>query len=195
MPRISAPSVAEHHAAQERALLDAARELLRETGQAPTMAEVAARAGLARSSVYQYFSSRQDLLRAVVRDVFPRWTQRITDAMAAAPTPADAVIAYALSNLDLVAEGEHAVGAALAGLAPGQELDEQARSMHREISEPLTEALTRLGVPAPSAVADLVNSVVHAATRMLEAGDDRAAVGTRVCALLGPFAREHGAAG
>lgn len=193
MPKISAPSVAEHHAAQERALLDAARELLRETGQAPAMADVAARAGLARSSVYQYFSSRQDLLRGVVQDVFPRWAQRITDAMEHAGSPADAVVAYAHTNLDLVAEGEHAVGAALAGLAPGEELNEQARDMHQRISEPLTEALERLGVPDPAAVATLVNAVVHAATRMLESGDDHAAVAARVSALLGPFAREHGA--
>lgn len=195
MPKISAPSVAEHHAAQERALLDAASELLREKRAAPAMAEVAARAGLARSSVYQYFSSRHDLLLAVIRDLFPRWTARITGAMAEAPTPADAVLAYALSNLRLVAEGEHAVGAALAGLAPGSALDREAAAMHREIAEPLAEALAALGLDEPDPVASLVNAVVHSATRMLESGSDHGAVEAHVRVILGPFVREHGGVG
>ncbi|MDR2255694.1 MAG: TetR/AcrR family transcriptional regulator [Arthrobacter sp.] len=194
MPKISAPSVAEHHAAQVRALLDATRELLRESGKAPSMAEVAGRAGLARSSVYQYFSSRQALLEGLVKDVFPRWAARITAAMAAAPNPADAVLAYASSNLDLVADGEHAVGAALATLAPGEAIGAEAHSMHQQISEPLAEALSTLGVPDPEGVAELINAVVHAATRRLEAGASREEAQASVAALLGPFVREHGGA-
>ena len=73
MPRIEAPRVAEHHARQRRALLDAAHALLAETGEAPSMAAVGRRAGLARSSVYQYFDSPGALLHAVVTDVFPTW--------------------------------------------------------------------------------------------------------------------------
>mgnify|MGYP005984344365 CR=1 FL=1 len=194
MPKISAPSVAEHHAAQVRALLDATRELLRESGKAPSMADVAARAGLARSSVYQYFSSRQALLEGLVKDIFPRWAERITSAMAAAPTPADAVLAYASSNLDLVADGEHAVGAALATLAPGEAIGAEAHSMHQQISEPLAEALKTLGVADPEAVAELINAVVHAATRRLEAGASREQAQASVAELLGPFVREHGGA-
>lgn len=195
MPKISAPSVAEHHAAQERALLEATREILRETGKAPSMAEVAARAGLARSSVYQYFSSRQALLQGLVMDIFPRWAERITQAMEAASTPADAVLAYARSNLDLVADGEHAVGAALASVAPAAALSEEARSMHERIGEPLIAALERTRVPNPQAVAELVNAVVHAATRQLEAGGEREAVWSTVVSMLGPFVREHGGRG
>ena len=40
MPRISAPTVAEHRAARERALLDAAHQILLETGLAPSRLEL-----------------------------------------------------------------------------------------------------------------------------------------------------------
>ena len=50
MPRISQPTVAEHRAARVRALLDAAHDLLLETGEAPSLSAVAERAGLARTS-------------------------------------------------------------------------------------------------------------------------------------------------
>ena len=190
MPKITASTVAAHRASQERALLDAAHELLRETLTAPTMAGVAQRAGLSRPSVYQYFASQQDLLQALVRDIFPRWTERVTGAMAAAPTKADSILAYATANVDLVAEGAHAVGSALATLAPGAELNEQAGRMHRQLQEPLIEALTELGVSDPTALAELINAVVHAGTRMIESGQDVKDVHLHFKTLLGPFVAE-----
>lgn len=66
---------------------------------------------------------RQDLLQELIADIFPRWTERVTGAMADAPTKADRILAYALAHVDLLAEGAHAVGFALATLAPGLALD------------------------------------------------------------------------
>lgn len=195
MPRISAATVAEHRAAQERSLLDAAHALLEETGDAPTMAQVADRAGVARSTVYLYFDSRQDLLQGLVRDIFPRWTQRITSAMDRAQSPADRILAYAVENVALVHEGSHAVGSALAALAPGAELDEQATRMHRQIQEPLIATLADLGVGAPEAIAELINAVVHAATRMLDGGTDVAEITGYLRTMLGPLVSAHGGAG
>lgn len=195
MPRITEPTVAEHRAARERALLDAAHAVLLETGEAPALAEVAARAGLARTSVYQYFGSKAELLRSMVQDVFPRWTDRVTTAMTAAPSEADRILAYAVANVELVAEGAHAVGSALAALAPGEALDEQATRMHREVREPLVDTLVALGVEAPDEVAELVNAVVHGATLMLEADQPLSAVLAHLATVLGPLVREHGGTG
>ena len=111
--------------------------------------------------------------------------------MAAAPTKADSILAYATANVDLVAEGAHAVGAALAALAPGAELDEQATRMHRQLQEPLIETLTDLGVPDPESLAEMINSVVHAGTRMLESGQTPDQVHSHLRTLLGPFVTEH----
>ncbi|MCC9145465.1 MULTISPECIES: TetR/AcrR family transcriptional regulator [unclassified Arthrobacter] len=191
MPRITAPTVAEHRAAQQRALLDAARTLLARTGEAPSMADVAALAGLARPSAYQYYKSRQDLLHALVLDVFPRWTQRVREAMDAEPEPADRIMAYVLTNIRLVAEGEHAVGNALAAVAPGEELDNQSAMMHRQLLTPLVETLTAMGVPDPLVTAELINAIVHSSTRLLESGTGPEMVEDRVRELLGPYVREN----
>ncbi|MET7424529.1 TetR/AcrR family transcriptional regulator [Dactylosporangium sp. NPDC005555] len=188
MPRILAPTVAEHRAAQHRALLDAARAILAEdSGQAPSLAAVASRAGLARTSVYEYFRSRQDLLDALVADVFPRWSARVSDAMAAAGAPGEQVLAYVDANLRLVADGEHAVARALAAVAPGQHLDTSTRTMHEQLSTPLVEALTALNLPDPATTAELINSVVYAASRLIESGDDPRTIRRRADELLAPF--------
>lgn len=61
MPKISEPTVTEHRASQHRAVLLAAERLIVESeGKVPTIAEVAAEVGLARSSVYLYVSSGKD---------------------------------------------------------------------------------------------------------------------------------------
>lgn len=195
MPRIAAATVVEHRAAQRRALLDAAHAIIADTGEAPAMSEVADRAGLARSSVYQYFSSRADLLNAMVQDVFPRWMERVTSAMLAEPTPGRRIVAYALANVQLVDEGAHAIGSALATLAPGEELDEQAQRMHRQIQEPLNETLVELGVDDPASVAELINGVVHVATRLLESGQSLAQVSDHLQLVLTPMAESLDRAG
>lgn len=194
MPRISEPTLAAHRAARERALLDAAHELFLETGEAPGLPQVASRAGLARTSVYQYFGSKADLLRAMVRDTYPRWTERVTSAMAGAPSTADGILAYAVANVQLVAEGAHAIGTALAALAPEEELDEQATRMHREIHEPLIQTLVDLEVMSPDDIAELIGAVVYGATRMLESSDISVVL-QHLTAVLGPMVRELGGTG
>ncbi|MGW0042166.1 TetR/AcrR family transcriptional regulator [Rhodococcus sp. NPDC003348] len=188
MPRITAPTVAEHRAAQQRALLDAAREVLAEGNpEVLGFAEVAARAGLARSSMYQYFRSRQHLLEALIEDAFPRWSARVEEAMAAAGPADRRVLAYVRANLDLVAEGEHAIASAIAAAAPSEKLNEASAELHHQLKAPLVTALDELGVTDPAETADLVSAVVHAASRQIEAGADVAAARSRAIELIEPY--------
>lgn len=188
MPRIKAATLAEHRANQRRAVLDAARDILVEVGgEALSLSDVAARVGLARSSLYQYFASRQDLLDALVEDLFPRWSQTVTEAMEAERTPTRRVLSYVNANLRLVADGEHVVAGALAAASPGMDFADRSRVMHEQIMAPLTGALGELGVPDPVATAELVNAVVHKASRMIETGVAEKDARTRVEELLAPF--------
>lgn len=190
MPRISASTVAEHRANQERLLLDIAHAILEETGEVPTMGQISKRAGLARSTMYQYFDSRDALVNALVQDIFPKWTQRVTNAMSAAPTPGGRILAYAIANVQLVAEGAHAIGTALETVSPSDALNEQAALMHHKIQEPLTSTLFELEVADPEGIGELVNAVVHASTRLLETGTALDQVCNNLEAVLEPMCRE-----
>ncbi|MEV1198862.1 TetR/AcrR family transcriptional regulator [Microbispora rosea] len=192
MPRIRASTVAEHRAAQHRALLDAARQILEETGRPPTLTRVAERAGLARPSLYQYFRSSEDLLNALVEDVFPRWSAGVAAAMDAAATPGDRVLAYVLTNFELISEGEHALATVLAEVAPGDTVAEQSRAMHRQLLEPLVRALRDLGVSAVPETAEMINAIVFAGSRLIESGTDLQTAWESARALLEPFVRTAG---
>lgn len=193
MPRIDAPTVAEHRAARERALLDAARRLLTtDPERVPTLAEVGELAGLSRSSVYQYFASRDDLLSALVADSFPAWQRRIDAAVAAAGGPREQVLAFVRANLELVADGEHALARTLAGHAPANELAERSRDFHARLLDPVRDALERLGVADPDLSAELVNGVVLAASRLVERTGDLEGAYRATAAMLEPYLRSRG---
>jgi AcrR family transcriptional regulator len=192
VPRIDAPTIAEHRAQRRRALLDAARALLVDNPhEAPSLTAVATRAGLPRSSVYEYFSSRKDVLLELVQEVLPNWSRRVNAGMDAADTPAEKVLAYATANLRLVAAGEQALATALIQSVPGDQVNASTQLMHEEMSRPLRAALDQLGVPDPATSARLISSIVYTASRMIEDGADTASVDARVRELLTPFLLAH----
>ncbi|MCR6030133.1 TetR family transcriptional regulator [Nocardioides sp. zg-579] len=195
MPRISAATVAEHRAQQRRALLDAARALLAQSASAPSMGAVASRAGLARTSVYQYFASVEELMAAVVADVFPDWAAHVLDRVAAAPTPGQRVWAYVEANLELFASSEQAVAGALARVVEPHVLRGPMEDFHARLQVPLLAALEDFGEPEPSAMAEHVDSLIHQASRDLGSLEpaERAAARARALArlrrLLGGYLR------
>jgi len=184
VPRIEAATVAEHRARRHRALLDAARTLLAEPGRSvgPGLGEVAARAGLARSSVYQYFGSRDELFDAVVAELLPGWAAHVQDRMARTATPGGKVRAYVESNLELVAAGDHAVLRGLAAVAPAA-LAHSAAVLHEQLRQPLERALAETGEEDPAGMSELVHAVVLTASRLVEEGRPLAEV-TRLCDRL-----------
>lgn len=165
MPRISAATVAEHRELQRRAVLDAARDLLAETGEAPSLAAAGARAGLARSSVYAYFSSREDLLAAVVDEVLPQWAESVVAAMRRADTPAGEVWAYIEVNVEMFNSDEQAAAQALTKVVDPVVLAGAMKAFHDQMRAPLVEALERMGEPEPDVVADLVGALTVRSTR------------------------------
>ncbi|MFZ2527410.1 MAG: TetR/AcrR family transcriptional regulator [Rhodococcus sp. (in: high G+C Gram-positive bacteria)] len=171
MPKISAATVVEHRATQRRALLDAALDLLSETPDgAPSLGDVAARAGLARSSIYHYFGSRDDLLRAVVEDMFPRWNAKVVAAMNAIDDPTERVFAYIEVNLRLVADGRHAAIGVLANFTPRAFTSEHMHALHRQLLLPLLDALCEQGVPDPDLTAEFIYALVRTGTELIDSG-------------------------
>ncbi len=177
MPKISAPTVAQHRVRQRDALLHAATELLVSGGvSAVTPAAVGAAAGLARPSVYQYFSSGADILAAVIEDVFPRANESLRAALEGANGPAETLDAYVRETLRLTADGAHRPAAALAAAQLPDECLARLRELHREQAAPLLDALQMLGVSELRLTAQLLGGVIEAAMRAIERGEPLALV-------------------
>lgn len=72
MPRIRAESIAEHKAMTQREILQAAAALFRAQGYSETsLGDVAAFVGIGRTTLYEYFTDKEDLLASLVEDQIP----------------------------------------------------------------------------------------------------------------------------
>jgi AcrR family transcriptional regulator len=167
LPRITAPTVAEHREQQLRAVLDSARAILGETRAAPTLAATAERAGLARSSIYRYFASAEELLAAVVADVFPEWAGKVRQRVEEASTPGEKVWAYICANVDLFASSEQDVASALSEVADPHLLRQPMEAFHAELQRPLLAALADHGESRPELMAETIESALMQVARRL----------------------------
>ena len=185
MPRISAPTLAEHQARQRRALIEATMDILASEGVgAVSPATVGRRAGLARSSVYQYFDSTESIIATAVEEAFTPATAALAAALAAAKTPEDRIDAYVHETLSLAEAGAHRAAAALARAELPPVCRSRLAELHAEQARPLLEAVSELGVTPPGPTAELLGGLIQVAMRQVESGMPTQEAASRVLALI-----------
>lgn len=171
MPRIEADSVAEHRANQHDALLDAAEQLLLEEGyDALSFRVLGERTGIARNSVYRYFTSTDDVVAALCERDMPRWLLEIESAMAAAPDRESRIEAYVRTQLQLVAGGHHRLAEVLQAAPLGPSARARIGALAYAPATVLEEELRGSGHPQPDVTAQLAQGLVGAAVRLLHNG-------------------------
>lgn len=170
MPRINAATVADHRASQHAALLTAAMEILVADGAAGlTPASVGARVGLARSSVYRYFSSTADILAQLVEDSIPRWVARLAEASSDGSLE-ERVRAFGAVTLSFVTSPDYALLRALSSVELPAECQDRLDQLHETMIEPLRDLVAEAGQPHPDLVAHLGWSILGEGQRRLAAG-------------------------
>ncbi len=192
MPRIDAPTVAEHHQMRRGALLAAGIEILSTEGPSGlTHSALGEAAGIARTSVYQYFPSRDELIDSVIDHAFASASAHLTATVEHASNPVDRVAAYVTHAVARASDATHRIVASIPGDRLSAAYAQRLHELHRAALAPLREALTELGVPDPSLTASLIDAMVQAASRRILAGDDPAAVTPALVAAVvsGPLSR------
>jgi AcrR family transcriptional regulator len=166
MPRIAAPTLAEHRDQRRTALLQAGQALLNELGPTGvTMAAVAARTGLSRPAVYEYFPSTADLLAAVLLEHMEAWTHLVHDAIAQLPDPSDRIDEYVWRSLRFFREDNHQALAFTSEASLPPEVRQRLTDAHQSIIGPLINAITELGVSDAQQAAQFIQGVIEAAAR------------------------------
>lgn len=170
MPKIQAPTVAEHRVMRRRAVLDSAVDLLIAEGPSSlTPAAVAKMTGLARTSVYQYFPTGGALLASAVEQLLLTGLTQLDAALAQAGPDIDARIA---------AYVRVALEPALYGQNPHRlltiELPDESRSrieeLHDRIAQPLREIVADSGAQDVTATTALAQGVIAGALALVERG-------------------------
>jgi AcrR family transcriptional regulator len=104
MPRIRAGSIGEHKAITRSQILTAARQLLEETGSADVnLGDVAAEAGIGRTTLYEYFRDRDDLIASLVEESLPGVIEDLISRVDHRQPPADQLLDLAVAVVEFVA--------------------------------------------------------------------------------------------
>ena len=149
MPRIRAASIDEHKALTRSALLDAAKLLIEEAGTADLpLGEIAMGAGVGRTTLYDYFTDRDDLIATLVEQELPGVVEGLLDSVPASGSPADRLGTLASRTVEFVVN-DPVLGVILHREVGrmGLEAEVRIRSAHATLAEAMV-GLYQAGVAA-----------------------------------------------
>jgi AcrR family transcriptional regulator len=177
MPRIATPTLADHRDWRRSQLIEAAAAIALESGGAAiTVASVAQRAGLSRTSVYEYFASSADLAADLVIEEFDTFTQTLLQASESTSDPLQSIERWIKESLIYIADGRHLLAKALSSIDMPRERAASIGAAHRALLAPLRSKLAELGVSDIDLALSMIQSITDGASRRIERGDDAESV-------------------
>jgi len=125
VPKIIGDSLEEHRAATRRRVFDALVELMADRPfDAITMADLAARAGVGRSSLYNHFKDKEAVVVAFATDETDRYLEQLQASLASQTTPTARLETYVRHHVDTSADFHIGLGPELrAILSPQSAMD------------------------------------------------------------------------
>ena len=136
MPRIRASSIEEHKVLTRRQILEAARTLLAETGNGDlNLGDLAAVAGIGRTTLYEYFRDRDDLVASLVEDALPGVIAGLVGQMDRRKSPDELLLDLAELVVEFVAT-DPVLGVILHREVPrlGSNAQDRIRLAHTDLS-------------------------------------------------------------
>lgn len=173
MPRIETETLAQHRDWRRSQLIDAAAAIALESGGAAiTVAAVAQRAGLSRTSVYEYFGSGAELVADLVIDELKTFASVLEEAVSACGESGNQTECWIKAALTYIADGRHLLAKALNATALPQSRSQQIASSHRTLMAPLIAGFEQIGVKDLQQAMAFVQAITDVATKRIESGHD-----------------------
>jgi AcrR family transcriptional regulator len=172
-PKIQEATVVEQRQMRQRQLIDAALSIALESGAANiTVAAVAKRAGLARSSMYEYFSSSADLIADLVIEELALYQKRLAQAVRGTEDPYQHIELWIAEALQYVVDGRHMLIKSLnAAAIPDFRRDEISQG-HRNLMTTISAPLQEIGLTDIRGAMSYLQNTIEAASVRIESGSD-----------------------
>ncbi len=175
MPRISAASIDAHVRQQTARIVAAARELFRNQGYRRTdMNDIAAAVGLARNSLYRYFSNKDYILLACIEEDMAPYLDTLRGLEQAFPDPLDRIDAWLTAQFDIATGPAHVTMEFMAEVREGsEELKRRIAELHTAPTVVLEAAVREMPEFRRNAelYAAMIGGMVLAATRVALQGN------------------------
>ncbi|NHU86272.1 TetR/AcrR family transcriptional regulator [Kocuria sp. JC486] len=175
MPKINAANMAEHKERTYASLLQATQELIAEQGiESVSMAEIAKRAGVARTAIYNYAPDKESLLlasaEAAVTAIQPVLGALVAETSVPAMERLEGLIRLLLANVANKAYGALAVWALRQRptAADGDLFQAQKNVMVNVVLDLLQQAVAGREIPEPGDLALVLDLMVATMERTIE---------------------------
>jgi AcrR family transcriptional regulator len=180
MPRIRAESIAEHRALTRSEVLQAAEDLFAEFGYEDTsFGDISAAVGIGRTTLYDYFVDKDDLLASLVEDRLPSTIQQMFADISTAGDPRERLRELMVKMIEFVAV-DPTLGLLLHREVPkiSEEAQERVAAAHAGLAKEFADVY-RAGVSAgqlkllPGGLAGrFLNDMIMSAAKALIDSDD-----------------------
>jgi AcrR family transcriptional regulator len=172
-PKIQAATVVEQRQMRQRQLIDAALSIALESGAANiTVAAVAKRAGLARSSMYEYFSSSADLIADLVIEELALYQKRLAQAVRGTEDPYQHIELWIAAALQYVVDGRHMLIKSLNAAAIPEFRRDEISQGHRNLMTTISAPLQEIGLTDIRGAMSYLQNTIEAASVRIESGSD-----------------------
>jgi AcrR family transcriptional regulator len=172
-PKIQAATVVEQRQMRQRQLIDAALSIAVESGAANiTVAAVAKRAGLARSSMYEYFSSSADLIADLVIEELALYQKRLAQAVKGTEDPYQHIELWIAEALQYVVDGRHMLIKSLNAAAIPEFRRDEISQGHRNLMTTISAPLQEIGLTDIRGAMSYLQNTIEAASVRIESGSD-----------------------
>jgi len=172
-PKIQAATVVEQRQMRQRQLIDAALAIALESGAANiTVAAVAKRAGLARSSMYEYFSSSADLIADLVIEELALYQKRLAQAVKGTEDPYQHIELWIAEALQYVVDGRHMLIKSLNAAAIPEFRRDEISQGHRNLMTTISAPLQEIGLTDIRGAMSYLQNTIEAASVRIESGSD-----------------------
>lgn len=142
MPRIRAASIAEHKVITRALIIDKAQELFATWGYEDTsFGDIAAGVGIGRTTLYDYFTDKDDLLASLVEETLPPTIRNLISQIPSDITPVERLRHLVVVTLEFLAT-EPTLG----------------RLLHREVHKLSESARSRVAVAHQSLAREFVDT-------------------------------------
>lgn len=175
MPRIRADNIESHKALTRRDILLATHELLAEAGSADiSLADVAQQAGIGRTTLYEYFRDKDDLICTLVEERLPEVVVGLIAGIPASLSPEQRLAELAVATVNFVVS-DPVLGLILHRELPRLSAEAQERIMvaHADLSVEMVSSY-RAGVESgafraisPDVAGRFIQDLIMSAARVL----------------------------
>ena len=150
-------------------LLSVALEMALESpSQEISMTELARRAGLSRTSVYDYFASSSDVISQILIQELDNYVDLLSSAVESADSAEGRIRAWIETSLRYVTNGDHLLAKGMGAISTNQDSVRIFRAKHQLLLAPLTNVFEQLGISDVNRALIFTQSVTDIAVKNIE---------------------------